>query len=129
MQKKIIVYVYGTLRPGVEANLVRVPGTLHVLGGYPGARIKGEDFGQFFMAERCEVPQESMARLDSYEGYRQDRPEMSLFRRIPYLDGYIYEYNHDLKDREQITDWLEYTGGKSGTAAWMMSMDNSEEVV
>lgn len=112
------VYVYGTLRPG-RSEVVDVPGELRDLGSYPGACLKAPDCGQFFKAEPVEVDDAQLKRLDHYEGYREERPELSLYLRVPYLDGWIYVYNGSMDKRPLVPDgdWLAHRGQKAGSAS------------
>ncbi|HPQ09710.1 MAG TPA: gamma-glutamylcyclotransferase [Bacillota bacterium] len=116
MQHK--VYVYGTLRPG-KSEIVEIPGELRDIGSFPGAVVKAPDFGKFFKAEPVTVDDAQLRRLDSYEGYREDRPDHSLYLRVPYLDGWIYVFNQDMSDRPEVPegDWLAYRGQKAGGAS------------
>lgn len=113
-----LVYVYGTLRPG-GSDLHMVPGVMYNMGHYPGVRIMSPTAGKFVVCERIEVSDTRLAQLDHYEGYRPDDPARSLYLRVPYLDGYIYEYNQSLDDRKVIEggDWLAFREEKRGSAA------------
>ena len=120
---KHVVYVYGTLRPGTGPT-IQIPGVMYDLGWFPGVILpgtKGLDDGTYtegstFTAERIEVSDERLKGLDRYEGYDPGRPEISLYIRRPYLDGWVYEYNDTVHSRPVIEsgDWLEYTKEKSG---------------
>jgi len=119
-EKKHAVYVYGTLRPGGD-DTVLIPGVIYDLGWFPGARVDFERHGDgpSFVAERVEVSDYKLKEFDAYEGYDPDRPHASLYIRKPYLDGWIYEYNGNVKTTDVISsgDWLKYTGQNRGFAA------------
>lgn len=117
---KHIVYVYGTLRPGGGAT-VRVPGKLYDLGFCPGAVLYKKEHGDevpLFVAERIEVTDDQLARLDTYEGYNPDRESSSLYIRKAFRDGWVYEYNFDVKDINWILsgDWLRHKKQTRGTS-------------
>lgn len=126
------LYVYGTLRPGFNP-LTQVSGTLYDLGWYPGVIL---DDGPGFMAEAVQVTSVEMLReLDSYEGYRPNDPENSLFIRKPVLDGQIYVYNQPIERRKIVPggDWLEYQGKKAGGAEHFFGLppngNSTEEMI
>jgi gamma-glutamylcyclotransferase (GGCT)/AIG2-like uncharacterized protein YtfP len=99
-----VLYVYGTLRTGkAEAQILK--GKMYDLGWFPGVILGGPDD---VVVERIEV--DDLQRIDRYEGYREDDPEGSLYIRVPYKDGYIYEYNRSVANDFVIAsgDWLEY---------------------
>ena len=113
--KKHILYVYGTLRPGVPENRISIPGAMFSLGGCPGVKL-GLDFSHHeIICERVEV--DSLDRFDRLEGYREHAPETSFYIRCPLLDGWIYEYNGRVDNRDLIEsgDWLAYRGQKKGS--------------
>lgn len=112
------IFVYGTLRPGVSEP-VMVPGQMFDLGWFPGAVGIETDDQHFFMAEIIEVDDETLARLDDYEGYNPRDPERSLYRRLSYQDGFIYQYNGNVDGRPPVPtgDWLDYTQMKEGCNA------------
>lgn len=112
------VFVYGTLRPGAS-DPVDVPGELRDLGSYPGAKLMGADFSSSFKAEVVEVTDSQLDRLDRYEGYHPNDHKFSLYLRVPYLDGWIYTYNHDMSTRPMVTDgdWLKHKKSSHGAAA------------
>jgi gamma-glutamylcyclotransferase (GGCT)/AIG2-like uncharacterized protein YtfP len=117
--KKIFVYVYGTLRPGGCVKYM-VPGVLHNLGWYPGAVVKSPDCGTFFVAEKIEVTSQRLSELDSYENYMPTDPQRSLYLRKPYLDGWIYEYNRPFSKEDDAIeggDWLKFINEEKGSAA------------
>ena len=128
MLNKHIVYVYGTLRPGIDENLVEVAGSLFNLGHYPGAILYKEgttpptEANLTFLAERVEVDDLELEALDAYEGYDPDDRPMSLYIRRNHLDGWIYEYNGRLPWATRIAsgDWLAHTGKDMGSAAYMI---------
>lgn len=108
--KKHYIYVYGTLRTKDPALLVKVPGFLYDVSWFPGALIKAPDCGSEFVAERREITDDQLSGFDDYEGYRPDSPATSLYIRVPYLDGWIYQYNRDVTRLKRIEsgDWFEY---------------------
>jgi len=109
--KKHVVYVYGSLRPG-NGDKYYIPGRIYTLGGFPAGKFtlnSDEDDVPTVVCERIEVSDTQLERLDQYEGYDEQRPETSLFIRIKCRDGWIYEYNSDtLKDTSLVLggDWL-----------------------
>ncbi len=111
------LFVYGTLRPGRSAQYL-VPGELYELGWFPGIKLLAPDAGKFVLAERLIVTDDQLKYYDDYEGYRPDDEEGSLFRRIPYLDGYLYIYNGDFEGKKLINegnepaDWLAFRKAK-----------------
>lgn len=108
-----ILYVYGTLRPNNPAIQVQVPGLLYDLGWYPGLKLEApSSASRSVVAERVLVTDEELQSIDRYEGYHESDPHRSLFRRVPYLDGEIYTYNHSLEGREPINT--------SGVADWFV---------
>lgn len=126
-----IVYVYGTLRPGL-ANIVRVPGTLYDLGFCPGAVLYKASDGDdvpLFVAEPVEVTDDQLARLDTYEGYNPDREHSSLYIRKAFRDGWIYEYNYEHTDGQRIMhgDWLRHKKQTRGTSYRLVFKDRIED--
>jgi len=115
------VYVYGTLRPGGSERHM-IPGTLYRVGWFPGIKIDKEAT-TFVIAEKVQVDDAGLARLDAYEGYDPNFPETSLFRRIPWADGFIYEYNDNTIDREVVAggDWLAYRKQERGPMSDMVT--------
>jgi gamma-glutamylcyclotransferase (GGCT)/AIG2-like uncharacterized protein YtfP len=104
------LYTYGTLRPGTTSP-IKVKGTLHDLGWFPGIKLGGtEDV----VCEKVEI--EDWAGVDRYEGYIPDEPESSLYIRVPYEDGFIYEFNRQPPEGSQIKsgDWLQHKQEKAG---------------
>lgn len=112
------IFVYGTLRPGISEP-VMVPGQMFDLGWFPGAVNIETAVDTFFMAEIIEVDDETLARLDDYEGYNPRNPEHSLYRRLSYQDGFIYQYNGSVDGKMPVPtgDWLDYTQMKEGCNA------------
>lgn len=105
-----ILYAYGTLRPG-GPDIVKVQGSLYDLGWFPGIKLGGT--GEV-VCERITV--EDWQAVDRYEGFREDDPENSLYLRVPYLDGFIYEFNREVNPIKlvQSGDWLDYTKKERG---------------
>jgi len=125
------IFVYGTLRPGT-GETVRIPGIMFDLGWYPGVvavndpHWRDAEFASLrpmFTAEIIEVDDAELARLDDYEGYRPGDNENSLYRRIHYEDGFLYEYNRSVGNRPRVSsgDWLAYTQQKEGCNAGIHS--------
>lgn len=112
------IFVYGTLRPGVSEP-VMVPGQMFDLGWFPGAVNIETAVDHYFMAEIIEVDDETLARLDDYEGYNPHNPEQSLYRRLSYQDGFIYQYNGNVEGKLPVPtgDWLDYTQMTEGCNA------------
>lgn len=111
-----ILYVYGTLREG-DAKTIKIPGVLHDMGWFPAAlRIGNSD--KFFLAERRVISSERLKQFDRYEGYNEDEPDKSFYKRIKYLDGWIYQFNKDVEDAPLVEcgDWLDYV--KEGKARY-----------
>lgn len=115
--KKNVLYVYGTLRPNL-GETVEIPGQLYALGWFPGAKIMAPGCNTRIIAERIEVDDAELRRLDHYEGYYPDAPHNSLFIRKPYLDGEIYEYNGQVDHKELIPhgDWLKFKNERDKAA-------------
>lgn len=115
MDSKHVIYVYGTLRPGAN-EIVEAPGTMYSLDGFPGIKLGHTD--GTFKCERVEVSDKVLERLDRYEGYSPDSPETSLFVRVPFRDGEIYEYNGaiDLCSPVPHGDWLRFVNREQGGA-------------
>lgn len=87
------IYVYGTLMEG-KGESFQIPGRLYDLGWFPGAGLALEEENPpTFTAEVIEVDDTRLKELDHYEGYSPSNPIGSLYLRVPYLDGFIYEYN------------------------------------
>lgn len=93
--KKHRIYVYGTLMEG-KGETFQVHGRLYDLGWFPGAKLEKDNIvlnPETFTAEVIEVDDTRLKELDHYEGYSPSNPIGSLYLRVPYLDGFIYEYN------------------------------------
>lgn len=106
-----ILYVYGTLRPGTGETF-REKGTMYdISGSFPGVVLGGDDE---FTCERVEV--RSLDAIDRYEGYYPDDPKNSLYIRRPFKDGFIYEFNREVRPEMlvQSGDWLVHTGKRQG---------------
>jgi gamma-glutamylcyclotransferase (GGCT)/AIG2-like uncharacterized protein YtfP len=89
------------------------------LGWFPGAINIGQGQKPHFMAEIIEVDDNVLARLDDYEGYNPRNPEHSLYIRMSYQDGFIYQYNGSVDGKLPVPagDWLKYTQMKEGCNA------------
>lgn len=126
--KLTVLYVYGTLRPGIKEHEVNIPGLMYDLGYYPGVLVT-EHLTPRNRLVRCEkvfVTDEELAQIDGYEGYHEKAPGSSLFRRVKFRDGFIYEYNQPIGSRLPIEgspqDWLVHRGLDScGSAAYMVN--------
>lgn len=103
------VYVYGTLRQN-KGPVVQVPGHLFDLGWFPGAKIYTPECDRYFKAEIIEVDDKKLSEIDHYEGYNKNDEANSLYLRRPYLDGWIYEYNHSppLNSLIEHGDWARH---------------------
>lgn len=112
-----VLYVYGTLRPG-NTEPITVAGTMYDLGPFPGVVLGG---GNKVVVERTEV--ESIAACDRYEGYYEDDPEGSLYIRVPFEDGWIYEFNRHVDPKKVVEsgDWLEHKKIQRGSYAGRIS--------
>lgn len=119
------IYVYGTLRPGAVAKTIKGNGTMLNLGGFPGILL--DENGPEFTCEPVDVDDETLADLDRYEGYREGDAH-SLYVRVPFKDGMIYEFNRSGADVETIPsgDWLIHTGSEKGWAAGKLGADEQE---
>lgn len=118
---KHYVYVYGSLRPG-KGEKFHIPGVMYGLGGFPAVILykprDGEEDYPTFVAEKVLVTDKQLTALDNYEGYDPDDEKNSFYLRIPYKDGFIYEFNSSLSSDRVIPggDWLEHTGKAVGHA-------------
>jgi len=110
-----VVYVYGTLRPNDGRPTFKIPGKLYKLGWFPGIKLEtgNHNEGPFVIAECITVDDEGLEDLDYYEGYDPQNPERSLFRRVEYLDGFLYVFNRDLNGNAELLpsgDWVKEGG-------------------
>jgi putative glutamine amidotransferase len=119
-----LLFVYGTLRPGIApaavADLVaglrimgdaRARGRLYNLGPYPGAILDAATPTHVFGVV-LELPSPPpWPRLDDYEGYDPANPAASLYIRrrceVELTDGstvraWVYEYNRPVSDSRLI---------------------------
>lgn len=128
---KTVIYVYGTLRPGLP-ELTEIPGVLYDLGWFPGVNLVDPEKDQStFFAERVEVDDADLYRVDNYEGYNEKNPASSLFKRVPFGDGFVYVYNDDLSSlnstkRVSSGDWLKYKGQSVGMSAGLLNLKKIE---
>lgn len=115
MSKKHVCYVYGTLRPGTN-EIFEAPGRMYSLGGFPGVKL--DETNSTFKCERVEVSDKVLDRLDRYEGYNPQSPDTSLFVRVPFRDGEIYQYNGavDMCGTVPHGDWLKFVNREQGGA-------------
>jgi gamma-glutamylcyclotransferase (GGCT)/AIG2-like uncharacterized protein YtfP len=118
---KHYVYVYGSLRPG-KGDKFYVPGVMYGMGGFPAVLLhrpkEGETEIPLVVTEKVAVTDAQLARLDNYEGYDPDDEQNSFYLRVPYKDGWIYEFNSTLSSDRVVPsgDWLEHTGKAVGHA-------------
>ena len=107
-----ILYTYGTLRPKRQEFPVYyfVKGVLYDLGRFPGIKLGGEDF-----VVCGKVTVKDWGPVDRYEGYDPDDHERSLYIRVPYLDGFIYEFNRPVDGYPVIPggDWAKHHAEQS----------------
>lgn len=118
------VFVYGTLRPGLNQGVHYVPGVMFDLGWFPGVTLDPDTPDARFVVETIEVDDAGLSRLDSYEGYHEEAPDSSLYlRKSVCVDGvtaWIYEYNQGFSDNHERVltgDWLAHTNEQSGASA------------
>lgn len=126
--KLTVLYVYGTLRPGIREHVVDIPGLMYDLGFYPGVLVTDHltPRNRLVRCEKVFVTDEELTQIDGYEGYHEKAPGSSLFRRVKFRDGFIYEYNQPIGHRLPIDgspqDWLVHRGLDScGSAAYMVN--------
>lgn len=101
-----ILYVYGTLRPD-KGETVKVKGKMYDLGWFPGVILGGDED---VVCEKIEV--DDWGSIDYYEGFYENNPEGSLYLRVPFEDGFIYEFNQKINDPNAqhvpSGDWLRH---------------------
>ena len=116
LSEKTKVYVYGTLRPGSITGEWS-HGTMYDMGTYPAVKLTGPD-GPMFYHEYVLVDEDELRQFDVYEGYNPQNPEGSLYLRVPFKDGFIYEYNQPLSTHRRVMsgDWLIHRSQKAGSA-------------
>lgn len=123
------IAVYGTLRYGASANRFMkgckylgndaIYGDLYNLGAFPGLKTCTEKDGRKVIVDLYELPEddrEVLGRLDRYEGYYQDAPDQSLYKRIKVLtinsniEVWAYEFCSDIPSSTIITsgDWFDH---------------------
>ena len=131
--KKHYVYVYGSLRPG-SGKKFHVPGKMYSMGGFPACVLhrpkRGETDYPTFVAEKVLVTKEQLSRLDDYEGYDEGDEKTSFYLRVPYKDGWIYEFNSTLSEDRLVPggDWLQATGKSVGHAFFTFLQGSEVEV-
>jgi len=126
---KRLVFVYGTLRRGgrlhsymktaefIEAGTT--PGRLFSLGSFPGAHFGSTYPGSSGIhGEVYAVDKTTLDKLDSLEGYHENRPEISMYVRckVPVttaahaVDYMVWAYQYRGEARHIITsgDWIKY---------------------
>ena len=112
---KNIIYVYGTLRPG-GTETFQIPGKMYAVSWFPGIILlpEGGPEDSYVTCERIEVS--DLAHVDAYEGFYPDDLRSSLYIRKPIFDGWIYEYNYPVSQRDLIPsgDWLVYKNEERG---------------
>lgn len=126
MKKDDLVFVYGTLRRGMGADLSakpnntficpdRINGEMYNIGWYPGVvdvtpvELAGFNEGQPTIAgEVFRIDAQSLCTLlDNYEGYPDlyDRVQVSTENG---LTVWVYTFNYDVSQKEPIPggDWI-----------------------
>ncbi len=131
------LFVYGSLLSGFHhpaytwisryftlIGPASVKGKLYDLGEYPGAVPCEEEVfikGELYRINNDDEFSWAIKQLDDYEGMLVEKGEIPLFRREPASilhqeipnTAWIYWYNRDVKDKEQITgDLLSYWQNK-----------------
>jgi gamma-glutamylcyclotransferase (GGCT)/AIG2-like uncharacterized protein YtfP len=98
MTDKILLFVYGTLRPSVKGNAATkaafyggnhvgratVKGHLYNIGWYPGAIFNTEASGAI-VGDILELPEAALTRLDRYEGCVYPNVPSNLYNRVKVL--------------------------------------------
>lgn len=114
MKDEQILYVYGTLRQGA-AETVSIPGVMYDMGWFPAVvDVVNTDhvahYPHQFLAEKRVVTKEQLQQFDRYEGYREDDPDRSFYKRVRFQDGWIYQFNQGVDGHKVVKsgDWLEY---------------------
>ena len=143
-EKKVYLFVYGTLRRELVKELAPAPvagilcglpyvgngvirGELYDLGSYPAA-IAGSDFSTLVKGEvyLLTEPEATLMQLDVYEGCVQGEPEASLFVRRnelvrletgEALSCWIYVYNDWVQGSAPIEggDYVSYLASRHAT--------------
>lgn len=122
------VLVYGTLRPGLNKEVVIIKGQMRSLGGFPGISLVGDED---IMCERItDISDERLARLDMLEGYRENNPQGSMYIRQKYADSddWIYVYNSSMSGLNLVPngDWLTYAKTPVGTNSSLLTRELQE---
>lgn len=109
---KDIVYVYGTLRPGLKETRT-IKGTMFDLGAFPGVKLDGDGV---VVVEK--ITTEKLKAFDLYEGFDERHPDTSLYLRVPFEDGWIYVINGPVRGAPVVEngDWLLHKNLKEGRA-------------
>ena len=119
------LFAYGTLQPGLAPTEIArvaaklqpvgegfVRGVLYDLGGYPGA-VADPDADGRIAGTVMELPEDEsvLERLDAYEGYDPQAPEMSEYIRekqtVELKAGgtvgcWFYRYNREPRDSQRV---------------------------
>lgn len=123
------IAVYGTLRYGGPANRLmlgakrigrdRIKGKLYRVGWFPGVKLTPNDEDLEVIVDVYELPEKEpnkfLEQIDLYEGFRDGRPEESLFVREKVLlknmneEVFVYVYKEDVSPEDLIAngDWLD----------------------
>lgn len=123
-----VLFVYGTLRNGGVYHHVlgtskylgtaEADGRMYSLGRFPAAQFyPGDDGSDRITGELYDVSIETLDKVDSLEGFFENRPEISLYvrRKIP-LRGvdrrvWAYEFRSELEGRVPRIphgDWIRF---------------------
>lgn len=110
-EKLHTVLVYGTLRPFTNEDVVKVRGCLYDLGWFPGIVLDDSADTEVVCERLSGITDEKLSGFDSYEGYYEENPAMSLYVRVKHGDDWIYAYNKDLSNRTVIEsgDWEQHS--------------------
>jgi gamma-glutamylcyclotransferase (GGCT)/AIG2-like uncharacterized protein YtfP len=125
MTDKILLFVYGTLRPSVKGNAMTkatfyggehvgkatVKGQLFNIGWYPGAIFNTEASGAI-VGDILELPETALTRLDRYEGCVYPNVPSNLYNRVKVLVQ--QEFNEE--------------GETKGVECWAYEYNNTEEL-
>lgn len=112
------LFVYGTLKNSLPKNSLvgsgKIKGKLFDLGFYPGA-IESDD--GIIEGVIYDVDDETLNRIDGFEGYRKNDIENSLFVRklttattydCKEISVYVYYYKQSIENSEEILsgNWI-----------------------
>lgn len=101
------VLVYGTLRPNLGKDIVKIKGTLYDMGWFPAVILEGDTE---VVCERITVDDDKLAGFDRYESYYEDAPEKSFYIRQKIGNDWIYVFNSSVEGHEIVKsgDWVKY---------------------